>query len=146
MIRAWLILTKHWEYDDSFYNFVGHHGLHAICFSRQQAEARVRKATANFVRQHPHDLDRYEHLAQGLTWQEREQLTENADSFNDDAAIALAQRLELEPFTIQEVVITPEFLNTAALSEGKRSALLRKLAEKIRPLSPEAADHLESGE
>jgi len=146
MIKAYLILSKHWEYDDSFYNFVGHDGVAAVCFARDQAEERVRRATADFVRRHSYGLDRFEEWRAPIPWDEREGFVGDAEDLDDDRAVALAATIGLEPFTIQEVLITPEFLHAARLSPGKRTALLRKLGATIRPLSPAAADHLESHE
>lgn len=124
MIQLWLIVQKDWEYDDSFYGFVGASRVFGVFFSKVEAIAAVDVADAEFWAAHD-DNDRYEHRGGP-----------------DCRAIPGRE----SPFIVQEVVVTQEFLHTAGLSEGQRRALLRKLADDVRPVSARAADHLEAGE
>ena len=142
MITVFLILQKQWEYDDSFYNFAGNQGLNAIALSRRQADEKHRALKAQWVRDHRWSLSRFEE--QNMPWDEREALVESKnDAMSDDEALALAAQIGVEPFTVQEVVITPEFLHAAGLSPGKRTELMRALGERLKSTHPEVADHLE---
>jgi hypothetical protein len=143
-ITVWLILEKGWEYDDSFYNFAGHQRVATICVHASQVPARLKQATATFVRDHLWSLDRFE--IQNIPWDEREQRVAayEQNGMSDDEAVAFAHELGLEPFTVQKVEITPAFLHASGLSEGKRAEVLRSLADELRAISPAAADELES--
>lgn len=144
MITVWLILEKGWEYDDTFYNFAGHQRVAAICVHASQVERRLRAATVDFVKNHLWSLDRFE--IQNIPWDVREARVAayEANGISDDEAVAFARELGLEPYTVQKVEITPEFLHAAGLSEGRRAKILRALADELRPISPAAADELES--
>ncbi len=125
-LKIWLILERDWEYDDSFYGFGGAARVFGVFFAKAEALAAVDAAEAAFWREH-RDNDRYEYRRGPLC---------RASALGD---------LE-SPLVIQEVVVTQEFLHTAGLSEGQRHALLRSLADVVRPISARAADHLEAGD
>lgn len=126
MIKIWLILERDWEYDDCFYGFVGAARVFGVFFARAEAFAAVDAAEAAFWRDVYGD-DRYEHRGGA-------------------ACRAPALRHRESPLVVQEIVVTQEFLHTAGLSDGQRQALLRGLADVVRPVSPRAADHLEAGD
>jgi len=125
-LKIWLILERDWEYDDSFYGFVGAARVFGVFFAKSDALAAVVAAEATFWRTHA-DEERYEDRG-GATCQ--------------------AEGLEAHesPLVVQEITVTQEFLNTAGLSDGQRHTLLHGLAEVVRPVSSWAADHLAAGE
>lgn len=125
-LKIWLLLERDWEYDDSFYGFVGAARVFGVFFAKAEALAAVDAAEAAFWRTHG-DNERYAHRG-------------------GPACRAAALHGRESPLVVQELVVTQEFLHTAGLSEGQRHALLRSLADVVRPVSPRAADHLEAGE
>jgi hypothetical protein len=125
MIKIWMILEKGFEYDDSFYGFVGVTGVREVCLSRKDAEVAVRRATASFVREHDFQMERYE---------------------NRGGEKAVGHPEMESPFIVQEIELTQEFLNTVGLSDGQRTRILRNIGRQLRDIAPRAADHLETHE
>lgn len=125
-LKIWLILERDWEYDDSFYGFVGAARVFGVFFAKAEALAAVDVAEAAFWNNVYGD-DRYQHRGGA-------------------ACRATALKGRESPLVVQEIVVTQEFLHTAGLSDGQRHALLRSLADVVRPISARAADHLEGGD
>ena len=120
-LTAYVVMRKSWDCQDDGYDFRGNVGIEHVCFTRARVDARLRADTARFVRETFWQLDRYRGGAA------RPALDEDAvDALTDDEALAIAAACQLpSPFSVQEIVVTPDFLHVARLSGGKRAALLR---------------------